>query len=187
MQKEKEEGKPNLVLLHMKENPNVGVEQSIEVIQKILDEKKREFLEQVLVSGMSDMTEECKLLHFHCLKVFQMFFNSINAFDSPTELLADINKAIYDPLEIDHKILASSYSQGGTKSLQVQPRVTGTSSRTCMSIMESGSSTAGAVKFLRAKEFSEKPHSRFLSLKMRKPVTCATFPMLKACAYLCHK
>lgn len=187
MQKEKEEGKPNLVLLHMKENPNLGVEESIEVIQKILDEKKKEFLEHVLVSGMSDMPEACKLLHFHCLKIFQMFFNATNAFDSPTELLADINKAIYDPLKMDHKSLASNYSQVGTKSLQVQPSVTGTSSRTCMSIMESRTSTTGAVKFLQGKEFSEKPHSRILSLKMRKPTTCMTFPKLKACTYLWHK
>ncbi|KAK9924707.1 hypothetical protein M0R45_033061 [Rubus argutus] len=185
--REKEEGKPNLVLLHMKENPNLGVEESIEVIQKILDEKKKEFLEHVLVSGMSDMPEECKLLHFHCLKAFQMFYNSTNAFDSPTELLADINKAIYDPLKMDHKSLTSSYSQVGTKSLQVQQRVTGTSSRPCKSIMESRASTTDAIKFLQGKKFFAKPHSRILSLKMRKSTICTTFPKPKACTYLWHK
>ncbi|XP_020415682.1 S-linalool synthase [Prunus persica] len=82
-QKEQEEGKPNLVLLYMKENPNLGVEESIAIIQKTLDEKKKEFLELALISD--EMPEACKQLHLHCLKAFQMFFNSTNAFDSPTE------------------------------------------------------------------------------------------------------
>ncbi|KAL6287530.1 hypothetical protein ACE6H2_011920 [Prunus campanulata] len=98
-QREQEEGKSNLVLLHMKENPNLGVEESIAIVQKTLDEKKKEFLELALSS--IEMPEACKQLHLHCLKAFQMFFNSTNAFDSPTELLADINKAIFDPLRVE--------------------------------------------------------------------------------------
>ncbi|PON84631.1 S-linalool synthase [Trema orientale] len=101
-QREKEEGKPNLVLLYMKENPEMGIEDSISVIQKILEEKKKEFLELVLVRDKSDnMPEACKELHLSCLKAFQMFYGSSNAFDSTTELLADINKAIYEPLLMD--------------------------------------------------------------------------------------
>ncbi|PON80600.1 S-linalool synthase [Parasponia andersonii] len=100
--REKEEGKPNLVLLYMKENPEMGIEDSISVIQKILEEKKKEFLELVLVRDKSDnMPEACKELHLSCLKAFQMFYGSSNAFDSTTELLADINKAIYEPLLAD--------------------------------------------------------------------------------------
>lgn len=98
-QREKEEGKPNLVLLYMKENPEMEIEDSISVIKKMLEEKKKDFLELVLTRDTSDdMPEACKQLHLSCLKAFQMFYGSSNAFDSPTELLADINKAIYDPL-----------------------------------------------------------------------------------------
>lgn len=51
-------------------------------------------------SAKSDMPKEWKLLHLSCLKVFQMFFNSMNAFDSPTMLAQSINKAIYEPLMV---------------------------------------------------------------------------------------
>ncbi|XP_040369540.1 S-linalool synthase [Rosa chinensis] len=185
--REQEEGKPNLVLLHMKENPDLGVEESIEVIQKILDEKKKQFLEQVLVNGVNDMPEACKLLHFQCLKAFQMFYNSTNAFDSQTELLADINKAIYFPLKVDHRSLASSHSQVGTKSLQIQQRVIGTSSTFLKSITENRTCTTGAIKFLQGKKFSAKPYAGILSLKMRKSITPTTFPKPKACTYSWHK
>ncbi|KAL5581937.1 hypothetical protein UlMin_014379 [Ulmus minor] len=103
-QREKDEGKSNLVLLYMKENPEMGTEDSIAVIQKILDEKNKEFLEHVLVKGKSDLPEACKQLHLSCLKAFQRFYSCTNAFDSPTELLADIKKAIYDPLVVEDQL-----------------------------------------------------------------------------------
>ncbi|XP_058073232.1 (E,E)-geranyllinalool synthase-like [Magnolia sinica] len=99
-EKENEEGKMNLVLLYLKENPEANIEDSIKFIRRILDKKKKELLEHVLVDGVSDMPKSCKQLHLSVLKVFQMFFNSSNDFDSPTQLLDNINKAIYDLLTV---------------------------------------------------------------------------------------
>ncbi|KAM1187874.1 hypothetical protein ACFX2J_023747 [Malus domestica] len=170
-QKEQQEGKPNLVLLHMKENPNLGVEESIGIIQKVLDEKKKEFLEQALViNGIDgdDMPKACKKLHLSCLKAFQMFFNSTNAYDSPTKLLPDINKAIYDPLKIDaHGILRKDK----TKSLASY----GKSQTTCVVKVQ------GNLR----KEFVAKPSfgHEVLSLKLRKPTIFTTFRNSKVCIY----
>ncbi|KAK3015532.1 hypothetical protein RJ639_006663 [Escallonia herrerae] len=98
-QKEQGEGKMNLVLLHLKENPDGNIEDSIGYVKNILDEKRRELLQHVLMDELSDLPKPCKHLHLSCLKVFQMFFDSGNRFDSNTELLQDIKKAIYDPPE----------------------------------------------------------------------------------------
>uniref|UniRef100_A0A5B7ASI2 Uncharacterized protein n=1 Tax=Davidia involucrata TaxID=16924 RepID=A0A5B7ASI2_DAVIN len=89
----------NLVLLHMKENPEADIEDSIAYVREILDEKKKELLQHVLMDDFIDLPKVCKHLHLSCLKVFQMFFNSTNLFDSNKELLQDIMKAIYVPLE----------------------------------------------------------------------------------------
>lgn len=69
-------------------------------MRDILDKKKKEFLKLVLMDGFSDFSKPCKYLHLSCLKVFQMFYNSANRYDSNIELLQDINKAIYIPLEV---------------------------------------------------------------------------------------
>ncbi|XP_059635069.1 (E,E)-geranyllinalool synthase-like [Cornus florida] len=98
-QKEQEDGKMNLVLLNLKENPHADIESSITFVKEILDEKKKELLEHILMDGFNDLPKPCKHLHLSCLKVFQMFFNSSNQFDSNTDLLQDIMKAIYNPLE----------------------------------------------------------------------------------------
>ena len=98
-QKEIEDGKINFVLLHMRENPEANIEDSIAYTREILEEKKKEFLQHVLMDGFSDLPKQCRLLHLSCLKVFNMFFNSTNLFDSNTELIQDIKKAIYVPLE----------------------------------------------------------------------------------------
>ncbi|KAK2969848.1 hypothetical protein RJ640_030157 [Escallonia rubra] len=98
-QKEQEEGKMNLVLLHLKANPDGDIEDSIGYVKNILDEKRKELLQHVLMDELSDLPKPCKHLHLSCLKVFQMFFDSSNRFDSNTELLQDIKKAIYDPPE----------------------------------------------------------------------------------------
>ena len=99
-QKEKDEGKVNSVLLYLQENPEAGIEDSIAFVREILDEKKKEFLQHVLMDGFCDFPKPCKHLHLSCLKVFQMFFNSTNRYDSNTEMLQDINKAFYIPLEV---------------------------------------------------------------------------------------
>ncbi|KAL5162803.1 (E,E)-geranyllinalool synthase [Glycine soja] len=84
-------------------NPNLGMKDSIALGREI-DERTKEFLQHVLVEGHSDLPKPCKLLHLTCLKVFQMFYNSSNAFDSNTQLLEDINKAIYLPLRRNTKM-----------------------------------------------------------------------------------
>ncbi|XP_059595850.1 (E,E)-geranyllinalool synthase-like isoform X1 [Vitis vinifera] len=99
-QKEQEEGKFNFVSLYSKENPGADTEDSISYMTDIMDEKKKGLLEHALMDGLDDLPKPCKHLHLSCFKVFQMFFNSGNRFDSNTELVHDINKAIYIPLEV---------------------------------------------------------------------------------------
>ncbi|PQQ05100.1 S-linalool synthase-like [Prunus yedoensis var. nudiflora] len=182
--REEEEGKPNLVLLHMKENPNLGVEESIAIVQKTLDEKKKEFLELALSSN--EMPEACKQLHLHCLKAFQMFFNSTNAFDSPTELLADINKAIFDPLRVEDvqgSFMPLNSMQGilglkKDKSLAIHGKSHYSSSKPCNGIFES--TCAIKVQGNSRKDLVTKPYCRILSVKMRNPIIYTTFSKPKA-------
>ncbi|KAL6992614.1 geranyllinalool synthase [Sarracenia purpurea var. burkii] len=96
--KETLDGKSNLVLLHQKWHPQAKIEDSIAYVQEILDQKKRELMERALIDGGSDdLPMPSKLLHLSCLKVFQMFFNSSNRFDSETDLLDDVKRAIFVP------------------------------------------------------------------------------------------
>ncbi|CAL5183398.1 unnamed protein product [Lathyrus oleraceus] len=106
-QREKEEGKLNYVLVNMMENPEFEIEDSIAFVREIVEKKKKEFLELVLMDGLSDFSEPSKQLHLSCLKVFQMFFNTKNSFDSNTDLVEDINKAIYLPLSRTSKCLST--------------------------------------------------------------------------------
>ncbi|KAL7001493.1 geranyllinalool synthase [Sarracenia purpurea var. burkii] len=56
-------------------------------------------MERALIDGgFDDLPKPSKLLHLSCLKVFQMFFNSSNRFDSETDLLDDVMRAIFAPL-----------------------------------------------------------------------------------------
>ncbi|XP_027338125.1 (E,E)-geranyllinalool synthase-like [Abrus precatorius] len=96
--KEKEDGKFNSVLVNLIENPEHDIEDSIAFVREIIEKKRKEFLEHVLIDGLCDLPKPCKQLHLSCLKVFNMFFNSRNIYDSNTELVEDINKAIYLPL-----------------------------------------------------------------------------------------
>ncbi|TKY71659.1 S-linalool synthase [Spatholobus suberectus] len=96
--KEKEDGKLNSILVNLIENPELDIEDSIAFVRKIIEKKKKEFLEHVLIDGLCDLPKPSKQLHLSCLKVFHMFFNSRNRFDSNTEMVEDINKAIYLPL-----------------------------------------------------------------------------------------
>ncbi|XWS15704.1 hypothetical protein CRYUN_Cryun34aG0024700 [Craigia yunnanensis] len=99
-QKEQEEGKMNYVLLYLKENPGADIEDSTAYVREILDKKWGEFLQHVLMDGFRELPKPCKLLHLSIVKVFQMFFHSSNRYDSNTEMLQDIQKAIYIPLNV---------------------------------------------------------------------------------------
>ncbi|PSS24664.1 (E,E)-geranyllinalool synthase [Actinidia chinensis var. chinensis] len=98
-QKELEVGKKNFVVLHLKENPHGGIENSIAYVRELLDEMKKEFLEQAFMDGGNDLPKSFRHFHLSILRVFHMFFNSSNLFDSNNELLHDIKKAIYAPIE----------------------------------------------------------------------------------------
>ncbi|XP_010547397.1 PREDICTED: (E,E)-geranyllinalool synthase [Tarenaya hassleriana] len=97
--KEQEQGKINSVLLHMKKNDS-RIEDSIAYIEGIIDTKRKEFLEHVLMDGFSDLPKQCKELHLSCCKVFEVFFNDKNRYDSETEMLQDIRNALYDPINV---------------------------------------------------------------------------------------
>ncbi|KAL4202076.1 hypothetical protein AMTRI_Chr02g219200 [Amborella trichopoda] len=97
-EKESEEGKSNLVVLIMKANPNATTQDAIACIEKILDQKKKELVEKILIDYNDSLPRQCKMIHLGTLKAFQMFFNGTNAFDSPTQLLHEINKAFYEDL-----------------------------------------------------------------------------------------
>ncbi|KAG2410124.1 (E,E)-geranyllinalool synthase [Vigna angularis] len=101
--RETEEGKWNFLQLSLMMNPNLKMEDSIVEGREIIDEMTKEFLQRVLVDGESNLPKPCKLLHLTCLKVFHMFYNSSNAFDSDTQLLEDISNAFYLPLRRNTK------------------------------------------------------------------------------------
>ncbi|XAR66502.1 Alpha-farnesene synthase [Bertholletia excelsa] len=98
-EKEIEVGRKNLVMLHQIENSRVGIENSISYVRDILNSKKKELLEHALIDDLGDLSKSFRHFHLSCLRVFQMFFNSSNVFDSATDLLHDIKRAIYMPLE----------------------------------------------------------------------------------------
>ncbi|KAJ4849671.1 hypothetical protein Tsubulata_019869 [Turnera subulata] len=98
--KEEEEGKKNFVLLHMKENPEADIEESVAYTRDMLDKLKQEFLQHALMDGPSDVSRPFRELHLSSLKVFHMFFDSSNRYDSNTAMLQDIQKAIFTPIQI---------------------------------------------------------------------------------------
>ncbi|KAI8567581.1 hypothetical protein RHMOL_Rhmol02G0133000 [Rhododendron molle] len=125
-QKEQLDGKANLVLLHLKGNPKAEIEDSISYVKEILDEKKIELLEHALMDyDSNDLPKPCKLLHLSCLKVFQMFFNSSNRFDSDTELYHDIKRGIYIPPEYPVPRRIPSPSKTETKCSKVKAHLIG--------------------------------------------------------------
>ena len=90
----------NCVLLYLKENPGADIEDSTAYVREILDKKWGELLQHVLMDGFRELPKPCKLLHLSVVKVFQMFFHSSNRYDSNTEMLQDVQKAIYIPLNV---------------------------------------------------------------------------------------
>ncbi|XP_050230103.1 (E,E)-geranyllinalool synthase-like [Mercurialis annua] len=100
-EKEMKEGKINMVLLHMKENPEAKIEDSIAYVKQIINQKKKEFMEQTLKDDINGLPKEFRHFHLSCLKVFQMFFDSSNGYDSTTtKMLQDIQNAIYLPIQV---------------------------------------------------------------------------------------
>ncbi|KAL0793849.1 hypothetical protein Bca101_065226 [Brassica carinata] len=100
-QREQEQGKINSVLLHMRNTSGLEIENSIAHIEKIIDSNRKEFLQHVLMDGLSDLPKPCKEIHMSCCQVFEMFFNKKNRYDSDTEMLQDIKKAFYDPVNVN--------------------------------------------------------------------------------------
>nr|UXP70621.1 terpene synthase 30 [Aquilaria sinensis] len=92
--------KLNYVLLYLKENPKANIEDSIAHVRNILEMKRQELLQHVLLDEFSNLPKLCKLFHLACVKVFQMFFNTSNRYDSNTDMLEDIRKALYMPLNV---------------------------------------------------------------------------------------
>ena len=89
----------------MENNAELDIEESIAYVRGIVEKKKEELVEHVLMDyGLAGddhhLPKPCKHLHLSCLKVFNMFFNSSNKYDSNTEMLDDIKKAIYIPLQL---------------------------------------------------------------------------------------
>ncbi|KAG8494459.1 hypothetical protein CXB51_011913 [Gossypium anomalum] len=114
-QKEIEDGKMNYVLLYMKENPDANIDDSITFMRDLIDRKRKELLKHALMDGLSDLPVESRRLHLSCMKVFQMFFNSSNRYDSNTEMIQDIQKAIYVPIDVGTwKPLVPVPSQSGS-------------------------------------------------------------------------
>lgn len=84
----------------MKSHCGFKIEDSIAYIEKIIDSKRKEFIEHVLMDESSDLPKPCKDIHMSFCKIFEMFFNKKNRYDSDTEMLQDIKKALYDPVNI---------------------------------------------------------------------------------------
>ena len=87
---------------YLKDNPEADIEEEIAFTREILDQNKNKYLlKHVLMDGFFDFPKSSNHLHLSCMKVFQIFFNSSNGYDSNTEMLEDIKKAIYIPLEVE--------------------------------------------------------------------------------------
>ncbi|KAI3510368.1 hypothetical protein L1887_17307 [Cichorium endivia] len=96
-QKEQEEGKMNLVLLHFKDNPDASMDDSVNLVKKFMDWKRKELLKHVFTNDRSDFPKQWNFLHLSCFKVFQMLYSSSNLYDTEAELQLHIEKAIYLP------------------------------------------------------------------------------------------
>ncbi|KAH6829065.1 hypothetical protein C2S53_013213 [Perilla frutescens var. hirtella] len=95
-QKEVEDGKMNLVMLQ-----GGSIEDSVAHVKQIQQVKRKEFLQLVFTDSFDEeeeMPDACKKIHLYSMKVFEMFFNSANLFDSETALLEDINRSLYLPI-----------------------------------------------------------------------------------------
>nr|Q96376.1 RecName: Full=S-linalool synthase [Clarkia breweri]AAC49395.1 S-linalool synthase [Clarkia breweri] len=98
--KEEDEGKINYVWMYMIENNQASIDDSVRHVQTIINVKKQEFIQRVLSDQHCNLPKSFKQLHFSCLKVFNMFFNSSNIFDTDTDLLLDIHEAFVSPPQV---------------------------------------------------------------------------------------
>ncbi|KAH1208152.1 (E,E)-geranyllinalool synthase [Glycine max] len=101
--KEKDQGKINSVLVNMVEDLESSIEDSIALVTEMIHKKEKELLEHALIEGHNDLPKASNHLHLSCLKVFHMFFNCSNRYDSETAMLQDISKAIYLALSKNSK------------------------------------------------------------------------------------
>ncbi|GER36490.1 terpene synthase [Striga asiatica] len=95
-EKEKLDGKLNYVLLHSYKNPSTSVADSVAYVRGIIQDMRKEFVEHVYMDG--DVNESFRHIHLSIMKVFQMFFESANLFDSETALVDEIQRALYVPI-----------------------------------------------------------------------------------------
>ncbi|KAL5976190.1 hypothetical protein ACLOJK_020520 [Asimina triloba] len=125
MGKELEDGKLNMVSLYMRENPWARIEDSISFVREVIEMKQKELLELVLIDDLNHVPKRWKQLNLSCMRVFQMFFNSTNGYDSPTEMLDNIDKAIFAPLRASSQFIPKKQAVLPKKKLaNFEPRTT---------------------------------------------------------------
>lgn len=98
LQKESEEGTINLIVLYMQGHPERKIEHAYSYVGEILNRTRKELLEHALMDDKNCVPKPCRKIHFMALKIFYLFYNSVNGYDSPTAMIQGINKAIYEPL-----------------------------------------------------------------------------------------
>ncbi|XP_060957708.1 S-linalool synthase isoform X2 [Cannabis sativa] len=167
-EKEKEEGKPNSITVYMKNNSEVEMEEAVKYVKEILNKKKKELLEHVMIDGFTNLSKECRHLHLSCLKVFQMFFNSSNRYDSDTEMLEDISKAIYVPLKsIDHEGLEKNLLRPPKSPMIDLTRVKSTTTKCSMNMNKFSQPTKC---FVIMNELSLHQHKKVGNWKISTPI-----------------
>lgn len=62
------------------------IEDLIVYIKKIIELKRREFVEYVLMDEFSDLFKLCKDIYMFVCKIFDMFFNKKNCYDLDMEM-----------------------------------------------------------------------------------------------------
>ncbi|GER36489.1 terpene synthase [Striga asiatica] len=95
-EKEKLDGKLNYVLLHSEKNPSTSVADSVAYIRGIIQDIRKEFVEHVYMDR--DVNESFRKIHLWSMKIFHMFFESANLFDSDTALVDEIQRALFVPI-----------------------------------------------------------------------------------------
>nr|QIQ53211.1 terpene synthase [Stellera chamaejasme] len=173
--KEQDQGKLNYVLLYLKENPEAEIEDSIAHIRNILESKRQELLQHVLLDNYNELMstddrhhfpKPCKQLHLACVKVFQMFFNTRNRYDddSDTEMLQDIQNALYIPLNVGKTPRISPSHHPITHDLKDLQEVISSKLRFRPSLMSNGETkTAAALNITNH-------HHASSAMKLYKPI-----------------
>ncbi|CAA0817906.1 (E-E)-geranyllinalool synthase [Striga hermonthica] len=95
-EKEKLDGKLNYVLLHSDKNPSMVVADSVAYVRGIIQDIRKEFVEHVYMDR--DVNESFRNIHLWSMKIFHLFFESANLFDSETALVDEIQRALFVPI-----------------------------------------------------------------------------------------